>query len=411
MERVELLLPAGNVERLKVAFDFGADAVYLGMKQYSLRSFAGNFDEGELEWALGYAHERGKRLYVVLNVLAMESELPGVEAAAKLLGRLKPDGVVVADPGILRVVRQEAPEVRVHLSTQASVTNSQALAFWASQGVGRVILARELSLDQIQAVTAGANTQTEVFVHGAQCIAYSGRCFLSLHWAGSKRDPRKGSCAQACRWPYRAQIEDRRRPGEWNPVEEDERGSYFFDSKDLCALPVLDRLVATGVSALKVEGRTRSEMYVGVVADVYRTALDVLAAGGREEFVLRQAEWMQELGKLTERGFSLHFLEGEQPGAETYNLAGSGLGNRNDYLGRVAWSDGEWVEVELRNRLLTGERLECRMPGFRCVVTQASRLVRGDIEVPFGRDGERVRFPACGVEVGALVRRSRGQAE
>lgn len=389
-----------------MAFEYGADAVYLGMKEYSLRSYAGNFSEEELAWALGYARQRGKRVYVVLNVTAMEGELSGVERAVERLGQLRPDAVVVADPGILLLARKLAPWLRVHLSTQASATNSLAVQFWAKAGVSRVILARELSLGQVDAVTRAGGTETEVFVHGAQCIAYSGRCFLSLHWAGEGRDPRKGSCAQACRWPYRVQLEDRRRPGQWNPVEEDERGTYFFDSKDLCALPVLERLVAGGVAALKVEGRTRSEMYVGVVADVYRMALDSLASGrGLEE---RRAAWMTELGRLTERGFSTHFLAGEVQAEQTYNLSGSGLANRNDYFGRVWWSDGEWVEVELKNALRRGDVVECRMPGMRCEAAAVDPLVGEEgAGVELGRSGERVRFRAPGVEVGALVRRGR----
>lgn len=409
MRGVELLLPAGTPEKLRVAFDFGADAVYLGMKRFSLRSFAGNFSEEELAWAVGYAHELGRKVYVTLNVLAMESELEEMGAAVRVLRKIGPDAVIVADPGVLELVRREGRELRVHLSTQASVTNSSAAAFWARQGVERIVLARELSIPQIEAIGRAGGVETEVFVHGAQCIAWSGRCFLSLHWAGKNRDPRKGSCAQACRWPYRVRLEDGRRPGEENLLEEDERGTYFFDSKDLCALPLLERLVSSGVSALKVEGRTRSEMYVAVVADVYRTALDLIAEGNLDEYGRRVPEFMAELGKLTERGFSAHFLGGGEPGLEAYNLSGSGLANRNDYLGRVSRMEGELVEVELKNPLSVGEMVEFRMPGMRSVVACVNELWDGATgEARSVVNNHRVaRLTAAGVERGALVRRAR----
>jgi len=409
MREVELLLPAGTPDKVRVAFDFGADAVYLGMKRFSLRSFAGNFDEQELEWAVAYAHERGRKVYVTLNILAMESELAEIAKVVRVLKAVKPDAVIVADPGVLELVRGEASELRVHLSTQSSVTNSSAARFWAGQGVSRIVLARELNLGQIGAISSSGAVDTEVFVHGAQCIAWSGRCFLSLHWAGSGRDPRKGSCAQACRWPYRVLLEDRRRPGESNVLEEDERGTYFFDSKDLCALPLLDSLVASGVRALKVEGRTRSEMYVAVVADVYRCALDLLAAGQVEEYRRRLPEWMAELSTLTERGFSTHFLGGVEPGLEAYNLSGSGLANRNDYLGRVLRLDGDMAELELKNPLAAGELVEFRMPGMRSVVVTATPLLDGVTgeSVAMLPNQRRARVWGPGVEVGAVVRRAR----
>lgn len=402
--RPELLAPAGTPSKLETAFHFGADAVYLGLKRLSMRSSAGNFDWDELEWALGYAHERGRRVYVALNIQPFDDDFAAIEDTLRRLEQLRPDAVIIADPGVVALARSLAPSVPVHLSTQASVTNAPAARAWATHGISRICVARELTLERLGAVVGGApEVEIEAFVHGAVCIAWSGRCFLSLYWAD--RDARTGSCAQACRWPYR-DLEDRRRPGEANRIEGDERGTYFFDAKDLCALPVLEGLVDSGVVSLKIEGRTRSEIYVGIVVDVYRDALDLLAAGDLEGLRARRPLHEAELGRLTNRGFSTHFYSGGEPGPEAYNPEGSLLQNANTFVGRVTRRLADGVELALRNPVRRGDRLELRDRGLRCVPCTVNELRDSQ-----GRAIERglstqtvVLAGAFDVEAGALVR-------
>jgi putative protease len=409
----ELLAPAGTPAKLRVALHFGADAVYLGLKDFSLRQTAGNFDWDELEWALGYAHERGRRVYVAVNLQPFDAELAAIEATLRRLGALRVDGVIVADPGVVALARAAAPGLPLHLSTQASVTNAAAARFWAEAGIARICVARELSLAQLGALVAGTRAAPgsapptvaiEAFVHGAVCIAWSGRCFLSLYWAG--RDPRRGHCAQACRWPYRL-IEDRRRPGEGNPVEADERGTYFFDAKDMCALPLLPRLVATGVTALKIEGRTRSEHYVGVVVDVYRDALDRLAAGDLDGLAARHPAYVAELTRPAHRGFSTHFLDGT-PGEADYNPGGSTLAGLNDFVGLVVGGGPEHLAVALHNPLRPGDRIEVRDRGLVCQPAVVGAVLdAAGAPQDMGRPPATVRVPGrFAATPGALVRRA-----
>jgi len=234
--RPEILAPAGTPAKLKTALHFGADAVYLGLRQFSMRSFAGNFTFDQLEWALAYAHDRGRKVYVAVNIQPFDVDLDPIAESLKTLAKLKPDGLIVADPGVIDLARRLCPDLPLHLSTQSSVINSGAARFWFAQGFRRIIAARELSVEQLAVIVREGGGDIEAFVHGAVCIAYSGRCLLSLYWAN--RDPRRGACAQGCRWQYK-ELEDKRRPGQGNPVEQDERGTYFFDAKDLCGLPLL----------------------------------------------------------------------------------------------------------------------------------------------------------------------------
>jgi U32 family peptidase len=373
----DLIAPAGTPEKLKVALHFGADGVYCGLKQYSMRSFAGNFSFDKLEWAITYAHERSRKVYVTVNILAAEEDLAGLAKTLEKLQQLRPDGIVVGDAGVVALARQHAPDVPLHLSTQLSVTQHAAANFWFEQGIDRIVVARELSIEQLSKLVASSSGAIECFVHGAVCIAYSGRCLLSLYWAG--RDPRKGACAQGCRWQYR-ELEDGRRPGEANRVEEDERGTYFFDAKDLCALPLLDQLVATGIKALKIEGRTRSEHYAGVVTDVYRNALDSLGRSDNEEFHARQGVWLAELQRPVQRGFSTHFLAGQEPGPEAYNPEGSPLSGRNDYLGKVVAATDDHIDVIVRFPFAPGDAVELRDSGLRIIPITIPPLTTTDGE-------------------------------
>jgi putative protease len=360
--RPELVAPAGTPKKLKTAFRFGADAVYLGLERYSMRAQAGNFALDELEWALGYAHAREKKVFVALNIQPFDDDFEGLESTLRTLAALGPDAVIVADAGVVALARQVAPNLRLHLSTQASVTNARAARFWASQGLERIVVARELDLEKLGTLVAGADVDIEAFAHGAVCIAYSGRCLLSLYWAGEERDPRRGGCSQACRWRYR-ELEDRRRPGEGNPIEQDERGTYFFDAKDLCTIPLLDRLLATGVRALKLEGRTRSAHYLASTIDVYRHATERLAAGDVAGFSAAKEEYIAELMRPSKRELSTHFLGGEQDSMDAYNPKGPTKGPA-DAWGELLRNDGDRVLVELSNPVEVGQGFEVRDVGL-----------------------------------------------
>lgn len=401
--RPEILAPAGTPEKLKTALHFGADAVYLGLRQYSMRKFAGNFDFDELEWGLAYAHERGRKVYVAVNIQPFDGDLDGIEAALKTLSSLAPDGIIVAEAGVVELARRACPDVELHLSTQANVTNAAAARFWHAQGLSRIIAARELSVEQLAVLVREGDAKIEAFVHGAVCIAYSGRCLLSLYWAG--RDPRRGACAQGCRWQYR-ELEDKRRPGQANLVEEDDRGTYFFDAKDLCGMPLLESLVATGICSLKIEGRTRSEHYVGTTVDVYRHAAEVLARGDVAALRRRQPEYLTELGRASHRGFSTHFLSGSEPGPEAYNPQGSYRDSKYDFLGRVVARADDHVDVALRNPVLPGATIELRDRGLQCELATATPLASPDGTVlDRARSGDVIRLSGrYEAQPGALAR-------
>jgi U32 family peptidase len=432
----EIVAPAGTPAKLETALHFGADAVYLGLKKYSLRAFAGNFSLDQLEWALDYAHARGRRVYVTVNVQPFDDDLEGIEATLRDLSRLKPDAVVLGDAGVVSLARQVAPKLTLHVSTQMGVTNARAARFWSEAGCARVVVARELSLQRLSTLCAGAGVPIEAFAHGAVCVGFSGRCLLSLYWAGEKRDPRRGSCAQGCRWAYRdldregaqagerppgedqplehlryRHLEDQRRPGEANLVEEDDHGTYFFDAKDLSALPVLDRLINTGVSALKLEGRTRSPHYLGVTVDVYRAARDQILAGDREGFRADVARYTTELLRAAVlRPFSTHFLTGEENDPHTYLPQGVPWDGRATYVGKVVGNDSDGVSIELSNALSTGTDIEIRSPGMRTETVEDAQVLSLNGQI-VARAAVRTTIRLEGsfeAQAGALVRLSAG---
>lgn len=409
----ELVAPAGNPAKLRTALHFGADAVYLGLKKFSLRATAGNFSEDELAWAIDYAHQRGARVYVTVNVQPFDEEFADLEATLLRLGQLRPDALVVADAGVLEVARRITPELRLHLSTQASVTNRPAADHWLRNGIERIVLARELSLAQLEHLAASGVGEFEVFVQGAVCIAMSGRCFMSLYWAGSNRDPRHGSCAQPCRWPYRTvALEEARYPGRVHEVEADDRGTYFFDGRDLCALPVLERLIGTGIHALKIEGRSRSLHYLGTVVDVYRNFLDRFAAGEPPRGAALQA-LIDELRTSSKRAFSTHFLDGEADLPSTYQPEGGSPGaGEAVLLGIVRARHPDSVDIELENALRPGVTVELRDRGLSAESLKVTEIHTPDGRpLDLGRRGDIVRIPGAfraGPE--ALVRVLSGSA-
>lgn len=304
----ELLAPAGSYEKLVTAIHYGADAVYLGGKEFSLRARAANFDEDGLRQAIAYAHSREVKVYVTVNIFAHNRDLHHLEPYLAMLQAAGADGLIVSDPGILSTARRIVPDMPLHLSTQANVTNSASARFWAEQGVGRLNLARELGREEIRAVRAATPIELEVFVHGALCISYSGRCMLSSYFTG--RNANQGDCAHPCRYGY-ALVEEKR-PGQYFPVEEDGRGTYIFNSRDLCLLNRLPALIAAGVDAVKIEGRMKSVGYVGAVVRVYRLALDwiqeqLFSGASADSLVLPEA-FHKEIEKIGTRGQTENFF-------------------------------------------------------------------------------------------------------
>ena len=304
----ELLAPVGSFEKLVTAIHYGADAVYLGGKTFSLRARAGNFDESGLCQAISYAHDHGVKVYVTVNILAHNRDMDALPPYLTVLNDAGADGIIVSDPGILSIARQHVPALPLHLSTQANVTNGASARFWAEQGVGRLNLARELGLDEIRNIRKATDAELEVFVHGALCISYSGRCMLSNYFTG--RNANQGDCAHPCRYSY-AVVEEKR-PGQYFPVEEDERGTYIFNSKDLCLLPQLPLLVDAGVNAIKIEGRMKSAGYVGAVVRLYRQALNWIGEQiflGKPAVSLRLPDaFHNELSKIGTRGQTENFF-------------------------------------------------------------------------------------------------------
>ena len=397
----ELLSPAGSRESLEAALHFGADAVYGGMKHFGLRAYAGCFEGDELRDAVRKTHEAHARFYVTMNAYPFDDELEGFLTAAREAEAAGADAVIVSDPGAIRLLRREIPGLPVHVSTQANTVNTPAAELYREMGCERVILAREVSLERIRKMkqALGDSIQLETFVHGASCMAYSGRCLLSAYLAG--RSGNRGECAQPCRWQYA--VMEEKRPGEYFPVDEDERGTYLFSARDLCLMPILPDLCEAGISSLKIEGRMKTEYYVAVVTGAYRRALDLLAES-REAFEEALPELEEELRCASHRDSDTGFLLGnpETPGEA------EGFHQEREYTARVLGTDGKTGKTRLllKNRFFAGETLELMTrEGIREIT--ASRLIRektGEELDTLGIAGETILMdlPAC--SAGDLLR-------
>jgi putative protease len=354
----ELLAPAGNLEKLKVAVLYGADAVYLGGRHYGLRAGAGNFSAEEMVEGVRFAREKGVRVYVTINIFAHNRDLEPLPAYLDAICAAGVDGVIVSDPGIADLVKRLQPELPLHLSTQANTTNWASARFWKERGISRIILARELSLEEIKQIRDQVGVELEVFVHGAMCIAYSGRCLLSNYLTG--RDANRGDCAQSCRWKY--SLVEEKRPGEFLPVEEDNRGTYILGSRDLCLIEHIPELVRAGVNSFKIEGRMKSVNYVAGVVKAYREALDAyLRAPDDYRF---DPAWMEEINKVSHRRYTTGFLFGP-PGAAGQHYEGEIYLRSHTFVGLVKSYEQKTglALVEQRNRFAAGDKVEIMVPG------------------------------------------------
>jgi U32 family peptidase len=351
IRKPELLAPAGNMEKLKVAVRYGADAVYLGGKAFGLRNLAGNFTVDELKEAVSYAHDHGVKVYLTVNLFPGNDDIEALEKYLDEITDIDIDAYIAADPGVVALIREMFPERIIHLSTQANTTNWRSANFWGSQGVKRVNLAREMPLAEIRQTAARCGEmELEVFIHGAMCISYSGRCLLSSAMTG--RDANKGECTQPCRWNYA--IVEETRPGEYFPIQEDSSGTFIFNSKDLCLIEHLPDLVQSGVHSLKIEGRMKGIYYAASVIRIYRAALDSYCADP-DGYALKP-EWLEELSKVSHRGYTTGFLLGRPRDVDHEYL--SAYVRNFEFVALVEGEVDGGTLVGVRNRLQVGDRLE-----------------------------------------------------
>lgn len=356
MKKAELLAPAGDMNKLKTAFYFGADAVYVGGKRFSLRALAGNFSDEELLSATEYAHSLGKKIYVTVNILARNDDLEEAKKYFVFLQNIGVDGAIISDAGLVSLCRGVAPDLPINLSTQANTLNYAAVRFWRDLGVKRVILARELSLREIKEIRERvAGIEIETFIHGAMCISYSGRCLLSDYRTG--RSSNRGECVQACRWNY--ELREKGSNGAFMEMQQDERGTYILNSKDLCLVDYIDDLVKAGVCSFKIEGRMKSEYYLATVINAYRRAMDDYYKNG--VVYKNNILYTEELEKTAHREFTTAYLCGENN--RTENFDDSQSSGTHKFIATVIEENKDgYVLIEMRNRFKSGDELEILSP-------------------------------------------------
>ena len=391
-KKIELLAPAGDLEKLKIAIIYGADAVYFGGESFSLRAGAGNLTVDEMREGIAFAHERGKRCYLTINIFPHNEDIGPAEKYLEEIKDLGIDGFLVSDPGMLTLLKKHIPGAEIHLSTQANMTNFVTAGFWYDLGVKRIVLARELTLEEIKTISESVpeDMEIEAFVHGAMCISYSGRCLLSNYL--NDRDANRGECSHPCRWKY-ALVEEKR-PGEYIPVEEDARGTYFMNSCDLCMIEHIPDLMAAGVDSFKIEGRMKSVYYVATVVRAYRRAIDAVLGGGAE----LDEDIFRELTKASHRKFTTGFYY-HRPTGKDQNYLTSDYEREYSFLGLVkATKDDEgYALVQQRNKIVVGDEVEVFGPSagfFNQKITEMLDAETGESlsEAPHPKQMIKIRF-------------------
>ena len=357
MKKPELLAPAGSFEKAKTAFMYGADAVYAGTSSLSLRTRA-EMEDSDLEKTIKYAHSIGKKVYTTINIYAWDEKYEEIAKQAKMLQELKVDAVIVADGGVVEIIKKEAPDVDIHISTQANIVSGHTANFWYKNGAKRVILARELNKEQIKELinTTPDSLETEIFIHGAICFGYSGRCFLSDFLAG--RSANLGDCAQSCRWAYNVYVEENNNPGNLMPVEHDDKGTYIFSSKDLCLIKEIPEIIEMGVDSLKIEGRLKTEYYLASVVNAYRNAIDDYF---KDPDHYDYQKYLVELEKTKTRGLTTFYFN-DRNNKDFQEYEGKQYNPNYEFGGKVINCDEEKVLVEIRNKLSVGDTLELIIP-------------------------------------------------
>ena len=357
MKKVELLAPAGSFEKAKIAFLYGADAVYMGTKSLSLRTRV-DVDDKEVEKTIAYAHKIGKKVYVAMNIFAWDDKYDEIIEAAKELNELKPDGIIASDGGVIEILKQYAPNVDIHISTQANVISYHASSFWYHNGAKRVIVGREMNKEQLKELIQNKpeDLEVEIFIHGAICFAFSGRCFLSDFL--SCRSANLGDCAQSCRWSYNLYAEEKNNLGEFMPIEVDEHGTSIFSSKDLCLIKEIPEIIDMGVNSLKVEGRLKTEYYIASVINAYRNAIDDYQ---KDPESYDATKYLKELEKVKTRGLTTFYFN-DRNNKDIQEYSGRQYNENYEFGGKVE----EWNEdisiIEIKNKLSVGDSLEIIVP-------------------------------------------------
>lgn len=372
MNKIELLAPAGDLQKLKFAIIYGADAVYIGGQIFGMRTKAKNFSIEDMKEGVEFAHSRGKKIYITLNIIPHNEELKELEYYLKQIEDIGFDAIIVSDPGTLMFIKEFLPDIEIHLSTQANNTNYMSAKFWHKQGISRVILARELSLDEINEIHENIpdTLELEAFVHGAMCISYSGRCLLSNYM--SDRDSNRGECSHSCRWKYH--LVEETRPGEYYPVVESDDGTFFFNSKDLCMIEHVPELIESGLSSLKIEGRMKSVYYVANIMRVYRHAIDKYYED--KENYKYDPLWLTEIEKASHRKFTKGFYF-NKPTENDQLYETSSYSRYYNFTGIVLEYDEEtgYATIEQRNKITVGDELEIMQPGYTGFTQTVDELI------------------------------------
>lgn len=412
MRKTELLIPAGSLDVLKTAVRYGANAVYIGGEAFGLRAKAKNFTIEEIKEGVEFAHAHGVRVYVTANILAHNGDLPGVARYFEELKGTGIDAVIISDPGVFMLAKKILPDMELHISTQANNTNYGTYQFWWEQGAKRVVGARELSLAEIKTIRANIPDEMEIecFIHGAMCISYSGRCLLSNFFTG--RDANRGACTHPCRWKY--SVVEEQRPNQYFPIYENERGTYIFNSKDLCMIEHVPEMIDAGIDSFKIEGRMKTALYVATVARTYRKAIDDYMKS--PELYHENMEWYKrEIGKCTYREFTTGFYFGK-PTNETQIYNNNTYVTGCVYLGTVQRADAEgWCYLEQKNKFSVGEEIELMKPDGKDVAVKVLEIRDAETDTaqescPHARQQLKVRLTEC-PEAGDLLRRTEALSE
>ena len=376
MRDVELLIPASNLEVLKVAVLYGADAVYIGGEMYGLRAKAKNFSMEDVKEGIEFAHKHGVKVYITANIVAHNEDLEGIRKYFEELKEIKPDALIISDPGVFMIAKEVCPDIDRHISTQANSTNYATYKFWYDQGASRVVSARELSLEEIKDIRAHIPDDMEIesFIHGAMCISHSGRCLLSNYFTG--RNANSGECTHPCRWKY--SVMEQTRPGEYMPVYENERGTYIFNSKDLNMIEYIDQILDAGIDSLKIEGRMKTALYVATVARTYRKALDDYQKD--PELYRKNMPWyLDQISNCTYRQFTTGFFFGK-PDSESQIYDSNTYMKEYTYLGIVGDVKDGLIRIEQRNKFSVGETIEIMKPDGSNVEAKVLRILNEDGE-------------------------------
>lgn len=409
MKKPELLAPAGSFEKAKVAFLYGADAIYAGTSSLSLRTRA-EMENDDLFKTIEYAHKLGKKVYTTINIFAWDDRYEEIKEQARVLNKLKVDGIIVADGGIVELIKQEAPDVDIHISTQANIVSYHTSNFWYKNGAKRVILARELNKEQIREIIKNKpeDLETEMFVHGAICFGYSGRCFLSDFLSG--RSANLGDCAQSCRWAYNVYVEETNKPGNMMPVEHDDKGTYIFSSKDLCLIKEIPEIIEMGIDSLKIEGRLKTEYYLATVINTYRTAIDDYMAHPDN---FDYTKYLNELEKTKTRGLTTFYFNSRE-NKDFQEYEGKQYNPNYEFGGVVEQYDKEKTIIEIRNRLKIGDEIEVIIPGKIepfCFKIEKLWDIETDEPIQFvnpGKAGQKVKiYIPMEVEKNFILRRKK----